>query len=107
MDWNSKEFLGGAQLYDVAGVNEGKPTTQALSKPQIMGYYDQRCATLSNSSQLGRSDINQITVQSVGRLVRDDQVRLTDQSQGVDHPLLHPAGKLMYVLLLDFLVAQA
>ena len=94
------DLVGGADLYDVAGVHHGHPVGNVGHDAQVVGDHDdgqvvfgpQLLEQLQNLSLNGH-------IQRGGGLVTDQDLRAAGHRNGDHHALTHAAGELVGVLL--------
>ena len=89
-----------AGFHDLSSVHNKDPVTEAGHHAQIVGDHDHRGIHffLHIPDQLQNLRLNG-HVQSRGRLVGNDELRIVGQSDGNDDPLAHAAGKFMGILV--------
>ncbi len=98
MEGSRKEVRGGSLLEDLAGVHDGDPVADASHDPQIVSDVE------DGHLELGLQIVQQVEngglgghVQTGGRLVHDQKVRVGEQRHRDGATLEHPSGELVRI----------
>ena len=94
------DLVGGADLHDVPGVHDGHPVGDVGHHPEVVGDEDHRQVIFDPQVFEQLQDLGlDGDVQGGGGLVADQDLGVAGHRDGDDHPLAHPARKLVRVLL--------
>ena len=94
------DLVGGADLHDVAGVHHRHPVGDVGHHAQVVGDQDHRQLVLDPQVLEQLQDLGlDGDVQGGGGLVADQDLGVAGHRDGDDHPLAHPARKLVGILV--------